>query len=81
MGAQSARDIVTCPCRCGYTCEGRGICLAEFEECLRDHYKTDCTHVWDGPVIETDTMGCKGPSVTCSVCTTVKLAHDLFFGP
>lgn len=70
-----------CRCNCGYTCGGPGTCQEPFQKCLNEHFKQDCDHLWDGPVVETDVMGCQGESKTCSRCGDVAMYHDMRVGP
>lgn len=65
----------TCRCECGYTC-GRE-CGLGFIECIREHYKVDCDHKWDGPK---KAYG-SGESSTCSICGVVMISHDMKVGP
>ena len=79
---QEGTGRLRCECRCGYTCGGPGECTEpDFRKCLAEHFKKDCDHVWDGPTVETDVMGCTGSSVTCSACGEVAMYHDMRNGP
>ncbi len=68
-----------CKCECGYSC-GRQ-CGLPIMECMEKHYEKKCEHLWDGPAVETDVMGCRGDSATCSKCGAVAMYHDMAVGP
>lgn len=72
-----------CECRCGYTCGGPGVCPVYLsEECLQEHFKVDCDHVWDGPTKSEETPEGGGwESATCSKCGAVQMFHDMWVGP
>lgn len=63
-----------CDCHCGYACNRK--CGLPILECMEQHYKRDCGHVWDGPWAERDWGG----SVTCSRCGMLAIQHDMRVG-
>lgn len=72
--------LKVCRCDCGYTC-GRQ-CDLEFMECMKQHWKRDCEHQWDGEGAEWATMGgCYCSSTTCSKCGMTSIDHDSAVGP
>ena len=70
-----------CRCNCGYTCmvNGRRTCGLDSMECLKEHYKEDCDHVFDGTWVD-DTEGRWG-STTCSKCGMTSMSHGMWCGP
>jgi len=68
-----------CRCKCGYSCNRT--CGLPLMECMEKHYVQDCDHDWSGPSKETDVMGCRGESATCSKCDDVAVFHDMRCGP
>ncbi len=72
-------SVSKCECKCGYSC-GRQ-CGLPIMECMEEHYEKTCEHVWDGPPVKTDVMGCRGESATCSKCGEVTTYHDMRCGP
>ena len=66
-----------CRCKCGYTC-GRQ-CGLDISECIEKHYRKDCDHNFDGPVVK-DPDGL-GDSVTCSKCGMNYGDHAMRCGP
>lgn len=71
-----------CRCNCGYTC-GRQ-CRLPFDDCMAQHWKRDCDHVWNGPWKELKgdgPCGGGGGSVTCSKCGMSSIDHDCAVGP
>ena len=64
-----------CRCECGYVCNRR--CGLDIDDCMDSHYRRDCDHVWDGPVIRFDSGG----TVTCSKCPATCIDHDMAVGP
>jgi len=78
-----ARKNPPCHCEHGFTCDrenGRE-CGLPIMECMEKHYFHNCEHTFDGPPVETDVMGCRGSSATCSKCGMVAVFHDMEVGP
>lgn len=69
------RGPVVCRCACGYAC--RRACGLRLAQCMDEHYRQDCEHVWDGEFVET----AMGSSVTCSRCGLSADTHDARCGP
>ena len=71
----------SCQCRCGYTCSRGNTnhpkCELDLMECIKGHFKEDCDHDWSGEWEEYD----NGGSVTCAVCGTPRMGHDMMAGP
>lgn len=73
---RSTGDQELCECRCGYSCDRK--CGLIISECLaQGHYVQDCTHRFDGKVIEFD----NGFSMSCSKCGALQISHDMMVGP
>jgi hypothetical protein len=76
MNRFSCPPSPTCRCNCGQHCPEKP-CPLPYGECILVHWKEDCDHKWDGPVHEFE----NGASVTCSICCTTAMAHDMRVGP
>lgn len=76
---RSASGDEECVCRCGYTCHRQ--CGMSILVCLEQHYKKDCTHVFDGEPVEIMLLGGSGFSATCSKCGLASINHDMRAGP
>lgn len=68
-----------CQCRCGYSCGRR--CGLEIMDCIEQHYRRDCGHLFDGPDVDYETGRVYVSSVTCSRCGLAASEHDLAVGP
>lgn len=66
----------SCRCNCGYTCGGRGVCKEPLEVCMRDHYKRDCDHKFEG---WRQFEG--GGTTVCVHCGLEAITHDMMVGP
>jgi len=69
---------IRCKCSCGYTCNRK--CGLPVSECVEQHFVHRCEHIWDGPPVQTDVMGCDITSVTCSKCGVLSVHHHLDVG-
>jgi hypothetical protein len=74
----------TCECNCGYICGGPGRCalwkkdgLEGMQECIEKHFKRDCTHDFDGELV--NVRG--GLSTICKKCGMSSMSHDERTGP
>jgi len=65
----------SCRCNCGYSCDRK--CGLPIMECTDQHYVQDCDHDWSGPWEEYE----NGGSVTCAICGTSRIGHDMVCGP
>lgn len=72
------KNTPACRCDCGYTCGGPGRCDLEMMECIEKHYKRDCDHKFDGPLVPSGRLS---SSQLCQVCGVSAMSHDCMVGP
>lgn len=70
--------IESCRCECGYSCGGPGYCDLETIDCINKHFKRDCDHKFEGPLVQIDELT---KSVICSICNVSSMTHDCIVGP
>ncbi len=71
------------PCRVWWECgPERCSCGQRLLDCIRDHYRHECGHNFDGWQDITDDEGnvCGGTQV-CTRCGLSAMSHDMMMGP